>query len=213
MFSSREEAAILLSKKIAKERGIKNAIIVAIPRGGIIIGKIISSILQFPLFALIVKKIVLPANPELAIGAAGSDGTVYWDNDILASLSVSDEERQKLFNDTLRVIRQKEKSLGLKKLEVHGRDVIVVDDGVATGATAVAASLTLKKMNAEKIILATPVIAKRTKKEIAIHFNKIVSVMSPRDFSAVGQFYREFPQVEDEEVKELLSSSTIGKNP
>ena len=84
--------------------------------------------------------------------------------------------------------------------------MIIVDDGVATGSTAVAASMILKKLHAEKIILATPVISKLTKKEILKYFTTIVLVLLPRDFSAVGQFYQEFPQIEDEEVKEILKS-------
>ncbi len=204
MFLNREEAGILLSKRLVKAKGIKNAIVVAIPRGGVVVGKLVSSILQIPLSALIVKKIGAPHNQELAIGAAGSDGTVYWDEDILTSLSVSDEEKQKLLNDTLKSIQQKERDLGLKKLNVTGQDVILVDDGVATGATAVAAALVLKKMGVKKIILATPLISRRTKKEISPHFSKIISVTMPRDFQAVGQFYKEFPQVEDDEVKETL---------
>jgi putative phosphoribosyl transferase len=208
MFRNREEAGIKLASKINKEK-IKNAIVVAIPRGGVVLGKAVSSILRLPLAVLIVKKIGSPNNPELAIGATGpptgGDNIVYWDEDIIKSLGISDKEKNRLLKKTIQSIRQKEKSLGLLKLNVYDKVAIIVDDGVATGATAVAASLILRKLGASKVILATPVIAKHTEKQISPHFYKIITIMSPRDFQAVGQFYLDFPQVEDEEVRKLLS--------
>lgn len=207
MFLNREEAGILLASKMGKIKGLRNPIVVAIPRGGIIVGNIVSRILQIPIFPLVVKKITAPDNPELALGAVGTDGIVYWDENIIEKTKVSQEEKKMLLKRTTEAVRTREEKLGAAKINVIGRDVIIVDDGVATGSTAVAASIILKKLHAQKIILAMPVISKRTKKEISKYFNQIVSVITPRDFSAVGQFYKEFSQIEDEEVKDILKAN------
>lgn len=205
MFLNREEAGIRLASKVARLKNVKAAIVVAIPRGGVVVGKVISLVLQIPFSALLVKKIGAPANPELAIGATGSDSIVYWDEEIIKSLKMSHKNRKQALKKTVETIREKEKSLGIKPPDVKGKSVILVDDGVATGATAIAASLILAKLGTQKIILATPVISKRTKNELKKYFDKIVAVETPNDFQAVGEFYQEFPQVEDEEVKKLLT--------
>src|SRR3990167_9630835 len=209
MFLNREEAGIRLALKLSKEKIPKDSIIVAIPRGGVIVGKVASEILKIPLSILIVKKIAAPHNPELAIGATGSDGVVFWDENLIGYLDISGKEKDKALSLTIKTIKAREKQLGIKIPDVKRKTTIVVDDGVATGATTIVTSMILKKLGSKKIILATPVISKRTKKELGEHFDKIVSVLTPDDFSAVGEFYREFPQVEDEEVKALLDRKSV----
>ncbi len=205
MFLNREEAGIKLASHLLRGKNLENAVIVSIPRGGVVVGASLSKFLSLPHKALIVKKIGAPHNPELAMGATGSDSIVFWDDEIIRSLGVSKEEKEDSLKKTVSTIKKREKNLGLEKLNIKGKSIIVVDDGVATGATAIAAALILKRMGAIKIILATPVIAKHTKGEIKKYFDKIISVLTPSDFHAVGEFYREFPQVEDEEVKEILN--------
>ena len=205
MFINREEAGIRLALKFSREENLQNAVIVLIPRGGVIVGKIVSEILNIPPAILIVKKIGAPNNPELAIGATGSDGVEFWDDKLIRSLGILKKEREEALRQTIKTIYQREKRWALKSPKVKGKTAIVVDDGVATGATAIAASLILKKLGAKKIILATPVISKYTKREIAQYFDKIIAVETPDDFSAVGEFYREFPQVADKEVIEIVN--------
>lgn len=205
MFEDRQEAGIRLSLRLAKNE-MDQAIVVAIPRGGVVVGKVVSDILQIPLSALVVKKIGAPSNPELAIGAVGAGETVYWDEDIVERLKISEEQKTDLLKKTAKIVQEKVESLGVGPPEVKGKTAIIVDDGVATGATSVAASLILREMGASKVILATPVISKYTKREVSSYFDKIICGFTPLDFQAVGQFYREFPQVGDEEVKKLLSS-------
>jgi putative phosphoribosyl transferase len=207
MFVNREEAGMRLAVKLLREKNLKNAVIICIPRGGVIVGKTVSEVLKIPFKILIVKKIGTPNNPELAIGATGSDSVVFWDENLISIFNISKKERTKLLKQTKDAIRKREEALGIDVPDVRGKGVIVVDDGVATGATAIAASLILNKLGSSKIILATPVISKRTKHELGKYFGKIISVETPEDFHAVGQFYREFPQVEDEEVRELLRNS------
>lgn len=195
-----------LALKFSKEKFPRDSIVVSIPRGGVVVGKAISEILGIPLAVLIVKKIGAPQNPELAIGATGSDGVVFWDKKLIEYLGVSEKEKKQALLETIRTIKEREEGLGIKIPNIKDKIAIVVDDGVATGATAISTSMILKKLGAKKVILATPVISRSTKKELEKYFDQIVSVETPRDFQAVGQFYQEFPQVEDEEVKTLLKS-------
>ena len=207
MFLNREEAGIRLALKLSKEKFPRDSIIVSIPRGGVIVGKTISEILGMALQVLLVKKIGAPQNPELAIGATGSNGVVFWDEKLIKYLNISDKEKDAAFSDTVRGIKAREKRLGvesLKQIDLKRKTLIVVDDGVATGATAITAFKILEKLGSKKIVMATPVISRRTKKELQKYFDRVIAVETPRDFQAVGQFYRDFPQVEDEEVKALL---------
>src|SRR3972149_5732154 len=205
MFLNREEAGVRLALKLSQEKFPRDSIVVSIPRGGIIVGKTISEVLKLPLQVLFVKKIGAPQNPELAIGATGSGGMVFWDEKLIDYLGISEKEKEGALLEIIRTIKEREESLGIKVPDTEGKTTIIVDDGVATGATAIAASMILKKLGSKRIILATPVISRRTKKELQKYFDKIISVENPRDFQAVGQFYQEFPQVEDEEVKEILN--------
>lgn len=209
MFINREEAGIRLALKFSREENLQNAVIILIPRGGVIVGKVVSEILNIPPAILIVKKIGAPNNPELAIGATGppvgGDGVEFWDDKLIRSLGILRKEREEALRQTIKTIYQRKKSWALKSPKVKGKTAIVVDDGVATGATAIAASLILKKLGAKKIILATPVISKYTKRKIAQYFDKIIAVETPNDFSAVGEFYREFPQVSDKEAIEIVN--------
>src|SRR3989344_8419370 len=207
MFLNREEAGIRLALKLSKEKFPRDSIIVSIPRGGVIVGKTISEILGMALQVLLVKKVGAPQNPELAIGATGSNGVVYWDEKLIKYLSISDKEKDAIFSETVRGIKAREKRLGverLKQTDLKGKTIIVVDDGVATGATAITAFKILKKLGSKKIVMATPVISRKTKKELRRYFDSVIAVEAPRDFQAVGQFYQEFPQVEDEVVRTLL---------
>ena len=214
MFLNREEAGIRLALKLSKEKFPRDSLVVSIPRGGVIVGKTISEILGMALQVLLVKKVGAPQNPELAIGATGSNGVVYWDEKLIEYLDISDKEKDAAFSETVRGIKAREKRLGvepLKQISLKGKTIIVVDDGVATGATAITAFKILKKLGSKKIVLATPVISRKTKKELRRYFDSVIAVEAPRDFQAVGQFYQEFPQIEDEEVKELLRNSTSDK--
>ena len=158
---------------------------------------------------MLVKKVGAPQNPELAIGATGSNGVVYWDKKLIEYLGISDKEKDAVFSESVRGIKASEKRLGiepLKRIDLKKKTIIVVDDGVATGATAITAFKILKKLGSKKIVMATPVISGRTKKELRRYFDRVIAVETPHDFQAVGQFYQEFPQVEDEEVKKILNS-------
>lgn len=199
MFYDREDAGEQLASSLFGKKYIKDAIVVAIPRGGVVVAKKISQMLSLPLFAIIVKKITSPGDPELAVGAT-SDGSVFWDE----SFRLSPEEKKDLLRDTRRQIEQRRKELNLKSFNTKGKTVILVDDGVATGATAIVSALALREQKTKKIILATPVISYTTKKKMEKYFDEIVSVVVPETLFAVGQFYKNFSEVTFGEVRGLL---------
>lgn len=205
MFEDREQAGFLLARKLEKFSKTKNILVLGLARGGVVTAKIISVFLEAPLDVLVVKKIGSPHNSELAIGAVAPKNIVYWNNSLIKRLGVGNEERKRL--QILKEVERKsqEKDLrGNKPLEIFDKTAILVDDGVATGASVIAAAKFLKKEKAKKIILAVPVIAADTLRDIKKYFDMVISLKIKKEFYAVGQFYKEFPQVENEEVKRLL---------
>lgn len=205
MFENREEAGRLLSQKLKQFTRKRNVLIVGITRGGALVAKTISSLLHIPLDILVIKKIGDPQNPELGIGAVGPKNSVYWDKELVSGLKISKslkkeelrkkkQEREKLE----KLLRQKRRALSL-----FGKKIILVDDGVATGATVLAAYKFLKREKAASVVLATPVISKDTFSSIKKYFDLVVALEVVRQFHAVGQFYLDFPQVSDEEIMVL----------
>lgn len=205
MFQNREEAGKLLTRKLENYKR-KDVMVLGIPRGGVVVGKVIAQKLNVPLDIIVVKKIGAPSNPELAIGAVGPGNVVYWDKDLIGRLGISKVESSKLKAQSLKERKEKEKVLRGEKepLDTRGKTMILVDDGVATGATVLAAQKALQKMGAGTVILAVPVISKETFDDIKRYFDKVIALSVEEEFYAVGQFYREFPQVTDNEVIKIL---------
>ena len=183
----------------------KDSIIVALLRGGIILGKIISDCYNLPLKPLAVKKIGAPSNQELAIGAITADRTIYLDRNLIENLGAEDKYLKEMSEikvkeaQTLQRIFKSEISLKNKK-------VMIIDDGVATGATAICASIYAQKQNAKEIILATPVISKDRINDIKKYFDRVISLKIANNLASVGEFYKYFPQVEDKDVFGILNS-------
>lgn len=206
MFKNREAAGEQLAHKLLQYDKKRNTIVLGIPRGGVVVAKAVADALKLPLDIIVVRKIGAPSNPELAIGAVGPERTVYWDQALCERLEIS----QRIMNKELRIKegeqREREKTLrvGRKPLNVKRKTVILVDDGVATGATVLVAQKSLKNMHAKTVILAVPVIAKDTYRLITKDFERVVALEIPYEFHSVGQFYQEFGQVEDEHVVQLL---------
>jgi putative phosphoribosyl transferase len=206
MFKSREEAGRQLATKLQSYKATENLLVLAIPRGGVVIGKELARALNCPLDVMITKKIGAPGNPELAIGAVGPGGEEVIDEQ-LAARTGADEEYLK--NQKIKVkdeIERREKELRGDKpqLDFKNKMIILTDDGVATGATMLAAIEVLRQHQPKRIIVAVPVIARDTVSKIEAQADAVVYLEVPLMFFAVGQFYQDFPQITDGEVKELL---------
>ena len=204
-FSDRIEAG----KKLAialKDFSSKNGVVLAIPRGGVVVAYEIAKAIGLPLDVIIPRKLGAPGNAELAIGAVAEDGTAILDNELVSYLGVSRsyiqeeiETQKQEIHRRLTLYRQQSSYPDLK-----GLDVIVVDDGIATGSTMKAALASVKNRGAASITVAIPVGPPSTIKELEKLADHVVCLYTPEYFQAIGQFYSDFSQTEDEEVVALL---------
>lgn len=206
-FKNRDQAGEKLAELLDEYKNNKKAVIYALPRGGVPIAKIISTKLNLPLDLLIVRKIGHPLNPEFAIGALAENGTLVSnpitinqiDSSWLAKeIEIQKEEisrRQKLYLKNRRRINPKEKI------------TILVDDGIATGATILAAIDAIRSEKPAEIVVATPVVDKSIAEMIEGLNVKIVAVLVPDEFlGAVGAYYEDFPQISDDEVSQIMQN-------
>jgi len=204
VFEDRINAGELLGLRLSSCRG-SGFLLVAIPRGGVVVGKAISDMLKIPLTFVLTRKIGAPGQSELAIGAVTSGGIVVRDEKLISDLSVSEKYINKEIKKEEKVIAGRLKKYGKNQVSLKGKQTILVDDGIATGATVKAAIGYLRKQGVNKVILAVPVAPKDAIEELKPLVDKIIVLDTPDDFSSVGQFYRYFPQITDKEVIELLS--------
>ncbi len=203
MLSSRDEAGILLGEYLMGKES-EDTIVIGIPRGGVVVALRVASMLHVPYDIVIVKKIPSPTNSELAIGAAGEGGEVYWDEEV--GTEIPEWDKKEALKETLQLINQRKKFLRAfyPEQSIEGKDVILVDDGVATGATVLCAKTVLLGKGAKHISLATPVVAKDTYRQLRKEFHSVYALQIPLFFRSVGEFYESFSQVSDEEVETLL---------
>lgn len=211
VFLDRHEAGRFLTVKLTKFKKT-NAVVIGIPRGGIEVAYEISSLLNLPLDIAVVKKISSQSNPELALGAVGPNRSFYWELHLIKRMGISSDAQRVLLEEARSKQKLQENLIGsaLLTLSLKGRTALLVDDGVATGATAVCAALYLKKQKVESTILAVPVISKETLKDIKKYFDSVIALSVERQFYAVGQFYKQFDQVTDQEVIRLLKRAKKG---
>lgn len=196
LLKDRLEAGFLLSKKLEKYRGT-NTIILAIPRGGVPIGYEIAKSLHLPLDIILSKKIGHPYNKEFAIGAVSLESLILDEHPDIPKEYIEKEvvKIRKL------LLEKYELYMGAKEpLEVKGKNVILVDDGIATGNTLLASIGMLRKRKAEKIIVAVPVLPHSAVDEFEQKADELIYLIAPKHFRGVGGFYEHFDQVEDEEV-------------
>lgn len=204
-FSNRNEAGQRLAASL-KEHVFVDGLVLAIPRGGVVIGFEVAEALGLPLDVIIPRKIGAPGNPELAIGAMTEDGTAILDENLMSYLNVPSDyvEResgaQKLeIQRRMRLYRQNEPYPRLS-----GRDVIVVDDGIATGSTMKAALASVRNRGAKSVTAAVPVGPPSTIEELKRLADRVVCLFTPESFYAIGEFYYDFGQTSDGEVVDLL---------
>ena len=203
IIQNRKVAGQRLAEKISKILNGENPIVLAIPRGGVIVGEEIAKKLGCSLDVIISKKITPPSSPEYAIGAITHDGTIYqsqyWDR-FSQEPKFEDEIRKKKSE----VKRRIEEYRGSADYKFDNKTVILVDDGIATGSTVFVLLKWLSERKVNRVILAVPVIPANTFEEMKPLVEAIVTLEIPADFYAVGQFYEEFDQVSDEEVMTIL---------
>lgn len=206
MFDSRQSAGKILAQKL-KEQNISAQAVYGITRGGVVVAKEIAQRLNVPLIALPIKKLGSPHNPELALGAVAPDSVSYLDSQLALVVGVDQRWIKKEIRKLNTELKDKVKLYKIDP-DYKPESVILTDDGIATGATVLAAIDWLRSRGVKNIILALPVAPTEAVKKIAAKVEQIVVLETPDDFSAVGQFYREFNQVSDADVVDLLKRDT-----
>jgi len=213
-FRDRHEAGQLLARELAFLKGKKDAIVLGIPRGGVVVAYEVAKALDLPLDVFIARKLGAPYNPELAIGAVASDGTVVVDENLIRSLGVSEKYVKEETERQKREIQRRLKAYrGERALpELKGKVVVLVDDGVATGATTLAAIRAIKASEPAEAILAVPVGPPDAIARLKEEADRVICLFTPTPFWAVGAFYLDFEQTSDEEVKRLLRERAMDRN-
>jgi putative phosphoribosyl transferase len=205
-FGDRREAGRVLAESLLHHAGRKDAIVLGLPRGGVPVAYEVARRLHVPLDIFVVRKLGVPNFEELAMGAIASGGARVLNESVLAQLDDFDEALERVTEQEMRELERREAEYRGSRSppDVRGKTVILVDDGLATGATMHAAVLALSDLGVSKTVVAVPVAAPEVCAEFREEVGEIVCALTPRNFRAVGQFYEDFSQTSDEEVRELL---------
>jgi putative phosphoribosyl transferase len=206
-FRDRSEAGRLLAQKLSEYAGREDVIVLALPRGGIPVGYEVAKALGAPLDVFVARKLGLPGHPELAMGAIASGGAVVLDQALVQRLGVTQAQLADTVAAEARELLRREETYrdGREPPDLEGKTVILVDDGLATGATMRAAVLALREHDPARIVVAVPVASKETCDQFRDVADEIVCAITPRPFYAVGMWYEDFDQTTDDEVRELLA--------
>ena len=213
-FRDRREAGRVLAEELGRYRGQGDLLVLGLARGGVPVGWEVASALHAPLDVFLVRKLGVPGWTELAMGALASGGGVVMNKSVVSSLHITDEQvRVVIDSETVELQRRERAYRGGRPLaDPQGKIVILVDDGIATGASMLAAVRALRAVEADSapksIIVAVPVGPQSACHELAREADDVVCVTMPAAFDAVGQVYRDFHQVSDDEVRELLATAT-----
>jgi len=207
MFRDREDAARQLALKL-RQRPLQNPLVLAIPRGGVVLGAVLARELNADLDIVLARKLRAPGQPELAIGAVSESGEVYLSPDcpqIVDPMSAYLERERR--HQCAEIARRKSLIRAIRpQAPVAGRSVIVTDDGIATGSTMIAALHSLRQQGPREVIVAVPIVARDQLSSLAKLCDEVVYLLAPRSFLAIGQFFHDFHQIEDDDVCEILRS-------
>lgn len=208
MFRNRNEAGGQLAERL-KKRSFHRPLVLAIPRGGVVIGAAIAKGLGAELDVVLSRKIPAPGQPELAIGAISEDGQVYLNDYAQSWLENLDDYLVSECRHQMGEIARRRKLVRQIRApaSIPGRSVIITDDGIATGSTMIAALQTVRSQKPKELIVAVPVASPERLKEIRTRCDEVLCLLAPEDFHAVGEFYDDFTQVEDEEALQWLKEA------
>jgi len=209
LFQDRFEAGRVLASKLRQFSGRHDVVVLALPRGGVPVGYEVAQALRAPLDVLVVRKLGTPGQEELAMGALAPGGITVFNQEVIQALEIPSQiidaavgrEQSELER------REREYRQGRPGADVRGRTVIVVDDGLATGSSMRVAAKALRNEGATEIVVAVPVAARSTCQELEGEVDKLICAATPEPFWAVGQWYRNFTQTTDDQVRQLLALS------
>ena len=206
VFADRAEAGRALATALKALRGAADTIVLGLPRGGVPVAYEIAEVLGLPLDVLVVRKLGLPWQPELAMGAIASGGALVLNDEVVRHVGGRSEAFEAVRAREQAELERRERDFRGNRppLDMRNRTGILVDDGLATGATMEAAVKSLQALGARRVVVAVPVASVEARDRIAALADEVVCLATPMFFSAVGQWYRDFGQTEDDEVRDLL---------
>jgi predicted phosphoribosyltransferase len=211
MFRDRFDAGETLAEKLREYAGRADVVVLALPRGGVPVGYVVARELGVALDVFVVRKLGTPGQAELAMGAIASGGVRVLNRDVVEALGIPDWAIDEATQQEQAELERRERQYRGDRppLDVRGKTVILVDDGLATGSTMRAAAAALRKAGAARIVVAVPVAARATCDQLREEGNEVLCATTPEPFFAVGQWYKDFAQTTDEEVRELLERLVV----
>lgn len=206
MFADRRDAGRALARALRKMPGLNDALVLALPRGGVPVGYEVAQALGLPLDVLVVRKLGVPGQEELAMGAVSGTGVLVVNPEVARAFGIGKEQIEAMAAREREEIARREALYrgGRRALEVAGRTALVVDDGLATGSTMMAAARSLGPV-AERVVVAVPVGSRGACEDLRRVADEVICLQTPEPFHAVGEFYEDFWQTSDAEVAELLA--------
>jgi putative phosphoribosyl transferase len=208
LFQNRQDAGRILAQSVATVPNLEDAVVLGLPRGGVPVAFEVARVCKLPLDVLVVRKLRVPDQPELAMGALASGGAVVLNPDILRDLRVSDAVLHAVMEEEEQNLERQERAYRdhAQAVDLEGRTVILVDDGLATGAS-MRAAVRAVQARARRIVLAVPVGAESSCRELESAVDLLICPHTPEPFEAVGRFYRDFEPTTDDEVRRLLAEA------
>lgn len=209
LFRDRTEAGRLLAARLEKYAGQPGVVVLALPRGGVPVAYEVARALHAPMDVFVVRKLGIPGHEELAMGAVATGGVRVLNDQVVKAVGIPDYMIDAVANWETEELKRRERLYrgDSPPPDVRGKTVILVDDGLATGSTMLAAVRALRQQGPARIVVAVPVAAPDTCELVKAHVDEIVCAATPEPFYAVGLWYRDFSQTTDEEVRELLERS------
>jgi putative phosphoribosyl transferase len=208
-FSDRTQAGLLLAGKLANYANREDVVVLGIPRGGVPVAFQVAKALSVPLDVFICRKLGVPSQEELALGAVATGGVRVLNEDIVGLLGIPQERIEQIAAAEQRELERRERTYRGNRppLQVRGKTVILVDDGVATGSSMLAVITALRELEPARIVVAVPVAPLSTIERLKQEADEVICVDTPQEFYAIGQFYEDFSQTTDEEVCDLLQEA------
>jgi putative phosphoribosyl transferase len=209
-FADRREAGRVLADALGAYRDVPDSLLLGLPRGGVPVAWEVAAALHAPLDVFVVRKLGAPRWEELAVGAIATGGGVVLNDDVVRSLRMSEDQLEQVIAKETAELARREKAYRADRppIEPEGKTVILVDDGIATGASMLAAVQAMRQVKPAKIVVAVPVAPPSAYRQLTDTADDVVCIATPASFVAVGEYYRDFSQTSDDEVRSLLATPT-----
>ncbi|MDY6765603.1 MAG: phosphoribosyltransferase family protein [Halobacteria archaeon] len=203
MFKDREDGGLKLAN-LVKSQGLSVDVVLAVPQGGLPVGRAVANALGVELNVIVARRISAPGNPDLALGAVTDDGTAWLNRSLIKVLGIDDEYVEKERESQATKAREELKEYDTGELDPDGKDVMIVDDGIATGTTISACIERARREKAETVIVGVPVVSASVVEQLRAQADEVLGVETPPHFESISEFYESFNQVSKKEASKYL---------